>query len=372
MLDFDPTAPPLYDIPADTAKRRHPDLPRGAFPLAEPLIQRPKGPVKPRPYRILQNIQSVSCCVRNNAAIDLDGVLWTWGSTSIGRMGDVISYDCPVPIDYIPKRRMEHVIAVSAGARHTMCITSDHQLWGWGENSDGELGIGDCKRREEPTRIMSGVVFVSVAVGMTFAIRENGTLWGWGANYDRLFPTSKDTVLTPLPLMEHVAYVSCSRSRCFVLRDDGTLWGLGVFTHLKAPTLLMKDIAYVASPPWEGFCMIIAKNGDLYALGGGTPGSMVGWQKAKGYAVPVKVLENVDRAWCGHYLTFVLLKDGRLLSSGENYSGQCGIGRYSARFHKPAYVMPHAKAAAAGYGHGMGLQDNGDLWIWGGDYSIPC
>ena len=32
--------------------------------------------------------------------------------------------------------------------------------------------------------------------------------------------------------------------------------------------------------------------------------------------------------------------------------------------------MTHTYQAAPGYAHGMGLQTNGNLWIWGGDYGM--
>ena len=59
-----------------------------------------------------------------------------------------------------PIRIKEDVLAVSAGNRHTMAITADGSLWGWGDNGDavfGILGDGTTKGRLSPVRIMDGV-----------------------------------------------------------------------------------------------------------------------------------------------------------------------------------------------------------------------
>jgi alpha-tubulin suppressor-like RCC1 family protein len=81
-------------------------------------------------------------------------------------------------------------------------------------------------------------------------------------------------------------------------------------------------------------------------------------------------MENVKNAYIGRAFSFVLLNDGRLYSFGDNFAGQCGTGKDSGKIIKPRLIMNHVIEAAAGHIHGIALQSNGDLWIWGGDYGI--
>jgi len=52
-------------------------------------------------------------------------------------------------------RIKEDVIDVATGEFHTLAVQSDGNLWSWGGNSAGQLGIGDSSRRStNPTRVI--------------------------------------------------------------------------------------------------------------------------------------------------------------------------------------------------------------------------
>jgi len=48
---------------------------------------------------------------------------------------------------------------ISVGSEHTLALTCDSQVWAWGSNSDGQLGVGH-----------------------TVAVREPQLVWGLGNN----------------------------------------------------------------------------------------------------------------------------------------------------------------------------------------------
>lgn len=58
---------------------------------------------------------------------------------------------------------------VSCGARHTACVTTQRELVSWGWNKYGQLGVGDLRTREAPTRVatepLSGREAEAVACG---------------------------------------------------------------------------------------------------------------------------------------------------------------------------------------------------------------
>ena len=56
-------------------------------------------------------------------------------------------------------------------------------LFSWGDNSSGQLGLGDTNDRYEPEKIGSKT-WQQVAAGYnhTLAIDSEGFLWGWGNN----------------------------------------------------------------------------------------------------------------------------------------------------------------------------------------------
>ncbi|MDI6642051.1 MAG: hypothetical protein QME68_07060, partial [Elusimicrobiota bacterium] len=68
--------------------------------------------------------------------------------------------------------------SVSCGEYHTIAIKTDGTLWAWGNNSMGQLGLGDNTDRNTPTQVGTDTNWSSVSCGYyhTLAIKtENGT-----------------------------------------------------------------------------------------------------------------------------------------------------------------------------------------------------
>jgi len=161
----------------------------------------------PYPVRIMENIAFVSPSRGSEPsgghtmAIASDGTLWAWGANQSGQLGDgtrtsrffpvqITQGFAPNPysiLGYDPNILYAvditgEVIYVSAGGAHTMAITTDGTLWGWGENFSGQLGNGTNLNSNVPVRIMENVVAVSAGMAHTLAVTENGELWAWGDN----------------------------------------------------------------------------------------------------------------------------------------------------------------------------------------------
>ncbi|WP_409341852.1 immunoglobulin-like domain-containing protein [Paenibacillus sp. MBLB4367] len=89
---------------------------------------------------------------------------------------------------------------LSAGPGHVVGIKNDGTLWTWGTNRYGELGIGqtDASAHPEPAMVTgfpSGTRFIDAAAGgdldpdgnprgFTIALDANGQVWAWGYNGD--------------------------------------------------------------------------------------------------------------------------------------------------------------------------------------------
>ena len=82
------------------------------------------------------------------------------------------------------------VVYAAVGGNHTLCITADGSLFGWGENTLRQLGVGDKEKRQVPTLItgLQGKHVVHVAAGMKHAIctttDDSVLAWGYGGDGD--------------------------------------------------------------------------------------------------------------------------------------------------------------------------------------------
>jgi alpha-tubulin suppressor-like RCC1 family protein len=57
-------------------------------------------------------------------------------------------------------------------------------MWSWGNNGNGQLGLGDTITRSSPVQVGALTDWAQIG-GKNFfclAVRTNGTLWAWGIN----------------------------------------------------------------------------------------------------------------------------------------------------------------------------------------------
>lgn len=117
-------------------------------------------------------------------AIDEDGTLWGWGNNYNGSLGNGTMNDSKVPIrinDGIKYKNVE------TNGYHTLAIDVKGNIWSWGTNEEGELGDGTTNNALAPIQITTGIKFKKVKIsnsrnGSNIAIDEEGNLWGWGNN----------------------------------------------------------------------------------------------------------------------------------------------------------------------------------------------
>jgi alpha-tubulin suppressor-like RCC1 family protein len=125
--------------------------------------------------------RAVSGGAEHTCGIHTDGTMWCWGRNDFGQLG-TSSNDVE---DDVPTRvgSASTWTAVSAGGLHTCALGSDFDLWCWGDNIDGQLGIGSgALVAYQPAPLADA--WIAVAAGGLFScgIHTDGTLLCWGNN----------------------------------------------------------------------------------------------------------------------------------------------------------------------------------------------
>ncbi|MFT3831053.1 MAG: Ig-like domain-containing protein [Opitutaceae bacterium] len=267
---------------------------------------------------------------RHSLALDASGNVWAWGDNSQGQLGlgnTDGSRDAPVQIP-----GLANVAALAAGRFHSVALRNDGTVWIWGGHDRGQLGLGAGVTADVPTQIvmLEGIVAVATYLDHTLALDVDGGVWVWGAN-DRGQLGDGTTIDQPVPVR---------------------LAGL-VATEIAAGQI------HSAACTAEGAVAVWGDN-THGQLGSGVAGSFS--------ATPSVVagLTSVDRLVAGGFHTLVRRADGTVLAWGGNAFGQLGDGSKRDRA-APVSIAPavHAVALAAGSRHSLALLGDGTVLAWG-------
>ena len=278
---------------------------------------------------------------------------------------------------------------VAQGENFTVALKEDGSLWVWGRNLYGLLGNGTFTGTEikHPTQIGADSNWTDVSVGRYFALakKANGDLYGWGANdYGQLGLGHNTNVSSPTLIQQNVATFSAGYFHTLVIKADGTLWGagyndwsgLGVGTSVGWYNTFQQESSHATN--WATTCatyynsFAIKTNGTLWSAGTniegqtglGTPASLGATETA------VFTQVGTDTNWKsvvgGIYHTLGLKTNGELWSWGHNNNGRLGLGTTGGIFYTPQQV-PGTTWAAIGATNeaSSALKSDGSLWTWG-------
>ncbi|WP_271219033.1 S8 family serine peptidase [Streptosporangium carneum] len=109
------------------------------------------------------------------------GQVWSWGDNAQGQLGLGHTTTKKVPVA-VPG--LTGVTAVSAGNAFSVAMKNDGTVWAWGDNSQGQLGNGTLTDSSVPVQVAGiyNAVGVSAGAGHALAVLADGTVRAWGDN----------------------------------------------------------------------------------------------------------------------------------------------------------------------------------------------
>ena len=117
-------------------------------------------------------------------ALDQDGEMWAWGKNDSGQLGILGQQDSPVPIVIEAGWGKGLVKMFDCGRNHSLVGTSNDELWAFGQNVDGQLGFQDRVDRHAPAEVelFRGWSLRQISCGsrQTSIVTSIGRVWSWG------------------------------------------------------------------------------------------------------------------------------------------------------------------------------------------------
>ncbi|OXB77217.1 UNVERIFIED_CONTAM: hypothetical protein H355_012584 [Colinus virginianus] len=134
------------------------------------------------------------------------GEVYAWGHNGYSQLGNGATNQGVTPVQVCTNLLLKKVVEVACGSHHSMALSFDGDVYGWGYNGNGQLGLGNNGNQLTPCRVaaLQGVCVFQIACGYahTLALTDEGLLYAWGANtYGQLGNGNKSNQLSPLQIM---------------------------------------------------------------------------------------------------------------------------------------------------------------------------
>jgi len=166
-----------------------------------------------------------------NFAITTSGTLYGWGQNANGQLGlgNTTAYSSPKQVG-----ALTNWLKVAGGAYFTLAVKTDGTLWSWGNSAYGQLGLGNTTQYNSPKQVgaLTAWLNISANYGSSLAIKTDGTIWGWGLNnYGQLGLGDATSRSSPVQIGALTNWSTVSTSGVdqggMATKTDGTLWGWG-------------------------------------------------------------------------------------------------------------------------------------------------
>lgn len=356
----------------------------------------------------LDNIVFADCPMDKMAIIDSDGNAYLWGFNYYGTLGDgtniVRQLPQKLPIENIRLLRVNHYSAFA--------VTDSGELYAWGNNSSGMLGLGEDKAIErieyrnypithytpEKVNFDKSIKDIVNNGWYTAILTEDGEVYRCGVQMEKNrnymdisfgidepdYPVERIFDFTKLELPEKIISVSCGGSNYVFASESGKVYVLGLFgdqngsefyeevTEIEFPEPIVKVHAYL------GTFFAISEDGTLYGYGSNSGSALCNEDTSLFFSEPVKLLENI-RDIDGTRAFIALTNDGTCYGWGENY---CNIFQNSPDnvqdidlsvkapiVSTPVLIPLPEKAAMCSIDNGrcVVLGESGTVYFWGKD-----
>ncbi len=287
------------------------------------------------PYEIIRPICTLYAklintyvsCGHDHTILIKQGDLYAWGNNEHGQLGlgNLANQNSPQKID------LDNVIVVASSTYYTMAVTINNKLYAWGDNSFGELGLGNNFVHNLPQKVnLDNVRIIKCGDAHTMAITTNNELYAWGRNnYGQLGLGKNSDNICENNFPQQVCPGGIRSVSC------------GIF-HTA----------------------IITTCGDLYACGDNTYGQLgLGHNSTRNALIKVN-LDNIISISCGDYHTMAVTTTNELYAWG--HCAQLGVGdRYD--HNRPHKInLTNVIRVSSGCNCTAAITTNNEIYFLGG------
>ena len=258
----------------------------------------------------------------NTVILKEDGTVWATGKNEYGPLGNGTTTDSkkPVQVKIDENTYLENVIKIDTANRTTIALTKTGEVYAWGRNYSGELGVGDKNVRSYATKVkgingngyLENIIDVANGESNAYAIDKNGNVYGWGnGGYNQIDDTTT-AKLYPTKMSDCTDAISVSAGDCFmaVMQSNSNTLERGYNRYGQ------RGNGTTADTP-TGTCI---------------------------------VGNDINKICAGNDSTLIIKEDGTVWTSGRNQYGELGVGDTSNRTSFTKLTLEDGTEIKAKYG----------------------
>lgn len=164
-----------------------------------------------------KKVTKVACGSHHSMALTQDGEIYAWGQNNCGQVGSGTTTNQPTPRKVMAVIGSKMAISIACGQTSSMCLMENGEVYGWGYNGNGQLGLGNNVNQPNPCRVqqLQGIIISQLVCGYahTLALSDEGILYTWGANsYGQLGTGNKANQVSPTKVMANERVVEVAAS----------------------------------------------------------------------------------------------------------------------------------------------------------------
>ncbi len=272
-----------------------------------------------------------------------------------------------------------------AGATYLFYLSPDGDLYAWGDNRYGILGLGtEMSVVRVPTYVMSGVAKVATthanayengdSTFTTAILTTDGRLLTVGLNTSGQLGrngTSDDFTLGEVSFDRKIVDVSLGHDHMLIVDEKGDLWGVGSNAYgalgktnaggnVTSFEKLDSKVA-MATAGRRSTCYV-KQDGTLWGLGDNRWNKLSQSQGEQIYS-PVKMADGIIHVSSGEHQIVAVNESGKLYYAG--WRSVNGFGQGGGNNPTMAHMMDGTVKADIFFGNMVILTENGDAYVYG-------
>jgi alpha-tubulin suppressor-like RCC1 family protein len=363
--------------------------------------------------KIPRGVVQICCGDMNTYAVSSTGEVLVCGSGSSGQLARVrdeeeetiteqasdefedtehIESTSFEPVYYFSKVLKLKISSIATGHFHVLAITNDKKLFGWGDNKEGQLGLGNFK----PTYFIPTIVdfFKDIPVKQaaggenhTLILTETGDVFAFGSaecGKLGLGPVKPKTLYhsaIQIPNFRNIQLIACGDNHSLAISNEGILytWGDGWKGQLgKGNT----DNLYEPTPISASENFKFADCGAIHTVAIDRDDKVWHWGDAESVASDIPILtptriasiENMSfiQVACGEKYTLAITINKKIYGWGKPRKYR--LAELEDREEENAYISPtmifidditKITQISAGRIHCAAIGSKGEVYTWG-------